>query len=221
MNPFFSFFAYLLLSACSNPASDQQAIKTPQIQNNNQVKMENVQLDTATFGAGCFWCVDAIFRELKGVSSVKSGYSGGQIKNPAYREVCSGTTGHAEVCRIEFNPKEISYAELLSVFWQVHDPTTLNRQGADEGTQYRSVIFYHHDQQRIEAEEYKKKLDASGSFPSKIVTEISPAQPFYVAEDYHQDYFAQNGGQPYCKFVIEPKMEKFKKVFKDKLRSAH
>lgn len=183
--------------------------------------MEQVQLDTATFGAGCFWCVDAIFRELKGVTSVKSGYSGGHIKNPAYREVCNGTTGHAEVCRIEFNPKEISYAELLSVFWQVHDPTTLNRQGADEGTQYRSVIFYHSEQQKKEAEDYKKKLDASGSFTAKIVTEISPAMAFYVAEDYHQDYFSQNGEQPYCKFVIEPKMEKFRKVFKDKLRSAH
>lgn len=183
--------------------------------------MEHKDLDTATFGAGCFWCVDAVFRELKGVTSVESGYSGGKIKNPTYREVCSGLTGHAEVCRIVFHPKEISYAELLSVFWQTHDPTTLNRQGADEGTQYRSVIFYLNDEQRTEAEKYKRELDASGAFSGKIVTEISAAEPFYPAEDYHQNYFSQNGEQPYCRFVIEPKMDKFRKAFKDKLRSAH
>jgi peptide-methionine (S)-S-oxide reductase len=221
MNYFLALFCGLLFSSCSNAGQELKNNNQSLTSKSNNSVMNNAQLDTATFGAGCFWCVDAVFRELKGVVSVESGYSGGKIKNPAYREVCSGLTGHAEVCRIVFNPSEISFPELLSVFWQVHDPTTLNRQGADEGTQYRSVVFYHSEQQRKEAEDYKKKLDEAGSFASKIVTEISPAAPFYPAEDFHQDYFSQNGSQPYCKFVIEPKMEKFRKVFKDKLRSAH
>jgi peptide-methionine (S)-S-oxide reductase len=221
MNFFLSFLGLVFFTACSNTESKQSTQNTVLSNNNNLSVMDTSSIDTATFGAGCFWCVDAIFRELKGVVKVESGYSGVKIKNPTYREVCSGLTGHAEVCRIVFNPAQISFAELLSVFWQTHDPTTLNRQGADEGTQYRSVIFFHHPGQQKEAEDYKKKLDESGAFNEKIVTEISPAVAFYPAEDYHQDYYTQNGDQPYCKFVIEPKMDKFKKAFKDKLRSAH
>ncbi len=174
--------------------------------------------DTATFGEGCFWCVEATYQQLKGVISVASGYSGGSVKNPTYKEVCTGTTGHAEVCQIVFDPSVISYAELLQAFWGSHDPTTLNRQGGDIGTQYRSVIFYHSEAQKQEAEKYKKELDASGAFGAPIVTEISPASDFYKAEDYHQNYYNENGNQPYCQMVIKPKLEKFQKVFKDKLK---
>ncbi len=174
--------------------------------------------DTATFGAGCFWCVEAVFQDLKGVSSVKSGYCNGTTKNPTYKEVCTGTTGHAEVLRVIFNPKEISFKELLEVFWQTHDPTTLNRQGGDVGTQYRSGIYYHSPEQKALAEKYKTELDSSGAFSAPIVTEIAAAGTFYPAEDYHQNYYKQNGEQSYCQFVIKPKMDKFKKVFGDKLK---
>ena len=177
-----------------------------------------VQLDSVTFGAGCFWCVEAVFTELKGVYKVESGYSGGEIENPSYKAVCTGTTGHAEVCRITFDPKEISFKDLLEVFFQTHDPTTLNRQGNDVGTQYRSVVFYHNDEQKRISEEIKSKLNESGAFENPIVTEISPLENYFVAEDYHQNYYAENGNQPYCSFVISPKMEKFRKVFKDKLK---
>ncbi|HMV09811.1 MAG TPA: peptide-methionine (S)-S-oxide reductase MsrA [Cyclobacteriaceae bacterium] len=175
-------------------------------------------LQTATFGNGCFWCTEAIFQRLNGVEKVVSGYSGGKVKNPTYKEVCSGLTGHAEVIQITYDPKKISFDELLEVFWKTHDPTTLNRQGADEGTQYRSAVFYHNDDQKRLAEEYKKKLDASGAFDNPIVTEITPFTAFYPAEDYHQNYFNLNGTQPYCSFVIQPKVEKFEKVFKSKLK---
>jgi peptide-methionine (S)-S-oxide reductase len=175
-------------------------------------------IDTATFGGGCFWCVEAQFQLLKGVVKVESGYSGGHVKNPAYREVCNGTTGHAEVTQVYYDPKVISYEQLLEAFWQAHDPTTLNRQGNDVGTQYRSAIFYHNVMQKELAETYKKKLDASGAFSGPIVTEISPFTVFYKAENYHQDYFELNGSQPYCQYVIAPKVEKFKKVFDKKLK---
>lgn len=175
-------------------------------------------MDTAIFGAGCFWCVEAVFQQLKGVEKVESGYSGGKVANPTYREVCSGLTGHAEVTRIIFDPKVISFADLLAAFWESHDPTTLNRQGADEGTQYRSVIFYRNQKQQEEAEFYKKKLNESGAFEGPIVTEISPYKAFYKAEDYHQNYYNQNGEQPYCQIVIRPKVEKFKKAFANKLK---
>lgn len=175
-------------------------------------------MDTITLGAGCFWCVEAVFVELKGVASVTSGYMGGHVKNPSYREVCNGTTGHAEVARIIFDPKVLSVDEILEVFWQTHDPTTLNRQGADSGTQYRSAIFYHNDEQRRIAEAYKVELDKSGAFRGPIVTEITPASEFYAAEDYHQNYFALNGEQGYCQMVIRPKVDKFRKVFADKLK---
>lgn len=181
-------------------------------------EIRNHQTDTATFGAGCFWCVEAVFQELNGVLSVTSGYMGGQVKNPTYKEVCTGQTGHAEVAQIVYDPSKISFAELLEVFWQTHDPTTLNRQGADVGTQYRSAIFYHSPEQQEEAERYKKELNASGAWDKPIVTEISAAEVFYPAEDYHQNYYNQNGEAAYCQFVIRPKVDKFKKVFGEKLK---
>ncbi len=178
----------------------------------------NSDTDTATFGAGCFWCVEAVFQRLEGVKSVESGYSGGQVKNPSYKEVCNGTTGHAEVIRLTYDPKTISFDELLEVFWKTHDPTTLNRQGNDVGTQYRSAVFYHNDDQKNIAESYKSRLNAEKVYPDPIITEISPLINYYPAEDYHQNYFNQNAGQGYCQYVIQPKLEKFEKVFKDKLK---
>lgn len=175
-------------------------------------------VDTATFGAGCFWCVEAVFQNMGGVEKVVSGYSGGNIKNPSYKEVCKGITGHAEVCQIYYDPTKVTFGELLEVFWQTHDPTTLNRQGNDVGTQYRSAIFYHNAEQKELAEKYKKKLNESGAFENPIVTEITSYSNFYPAEDYHQNYYNENGEQPYCQFVVKPKVEKFKKVFKDKLK---
>jgi len=172
----------------------------------------------ATFGNGCFWCTEAIFQQVEGVVKIVSGYSGGKVKNPTYKEVCSGLTGHAEVIQLTFDPAVVSYDELLEIFWKTHDPTTLNRQGADVGTQYRSVIFYHTEEQKSLAESYKKKLDEAGAFNAPIVTEISPAVTFYPAEDYHQNYYNLNGNAPYCSYVIQPKLEKFKKVFKEKLK---
>jgi peptide-methionine (S)-S-oxide reductase len=178
---------------------------------------ETTQLETATFGGGCFWCTEAIFEQLVGVASVVSGYSGGTAANPTYELVCSGESGHAEVVQITHDPKVISYAALLEVFWKTHDPTTLNRQGHDVGTQYRSVIFYHDESQRKLAEDYKQKLDASGAFGRPIVTQIVPYETFYPAEDYHQDYYRNNPEQGYCSYVIGPKLEKFRHVFHDKL----
>lgn len=175
-------------------------------------------LELATFGSGCFWCTEAVFQNVKGVELVESGYTGGKVKNPSYREVCSGLTGHAEVVRLHFDPKLVSFKELLEIFWQTHDPTTLNKQGADEGTQYRSAIFYHSPEQERLATEYKKRLDESGAFNDPIVTEIVPATAFYKAEDYHQNYYNLNGNAPYCSYVIQPKLEKFKKAFADKLK---
>lgn len=172
----------------------------------------------ATFGAGCFWCVEAIFQDLNGVYSVESGYMGGEKKDPTYKEVCTGTTGHAEVCRIIYDPRLLTFKDLLEVFWQTHDPTTLNRQGNDAGTQYRSAIFYYSEDQKKESEFYKSELDKSGAFSDPIVTTLEPVDTFYPAEDYHQNYFNQNGDQPYCSFVIKPKVEKFKKAFSSRLK---
>ena len=177
-----------------------------------------IKTDTATFGTGCFWCTEAIFQQLEGVLKVTSGYTGGHVKNPSYEQVCEGTTGHAEVIQMIYDPAKISFDELLEVFWETHDPTTLNRQGNDVGTQYRSAVFYHNAEQKQKAEKYKAELDKSGAFTDKIVTEVSPASVFYTAENYHQNYYNRNGSQPYCNFVIRPKMEKFQKVFKDKLK---
>jgi peptide-methionine (S)-S-oxide reductase len=175
--------------------------------------------DTATFASGCFWCTEAIFQELEGVISVTSGYTGGHVKHPSYREVCNETTGHAEAVQIIYNPKIISFSALLEVFFQTHDPTTLNRQGADVGTQYRSAIFYHSNEQKKISESIIKELNASGVWSAPIVTEVSPATEFYPAEDYHQDYFKNNTSAAYCNFVIVPKLNKFKQVFKDKLKN--
>ncbi len=195
---------HLALSGC-NPA--------PEKENTGMNMTNNITSDTATFGGGCFWCTEAIFLQLKGVIRVESGYSGGTRPNPTYEQVCSGATGHAEVTQIVFDPAVIGFEELLEVFWKTHDPTTLNRQGADVGTQYRSVIFYHDEKQRELAESYKSKLGASGAWDNPIVTEISPFKAFYKAEDYHQNYYNNNKKAPYCTFVIGPKLEKFEKVF--------
>jgi peptide-methionine (S)-S-oxide reductase len=183
--------------------------------------MENdstIMSDVATFGSGCFWCTEAIFEGLKGVISVVSGYSGGNVPNPSYEAVCTGKTGHAEVSRITYDPELISYDELLEIFWKTHNPTTLNQQGNDVGTQYRSVIFYHNEEQKKKAEYYKEELNKSGAWDNPVITEITPFNKFYKAEDYHQHYFERNPYQGYCSFVIAPKVEKFRKVFKDKLK---
>lgn len=175
-------------------------------------------LQTATFGSGCFWCTEAVFLDVNGVKEVASGYMGGKTKNPTYEDVCTGTTGHAEVIQLKYDPALVSYESLLEIFWNTHDPTTLNRQGADEGTQYRSVVFYHSEDQRKIADAYKKQLTASKVFKNPIVTEITAASEFYKAEKYHQNYYALNSNQGYCQFVIRPKVEKFKKQFAGKLK---
>ena len=198
--------------ACGQPTKE---IHLKNMETGDKVKSNS---DTATFGAGCFWCVEAVYQQLEGVEQVTSGYAGGEPDNPTYEAVCSGETGHAEVCQIIYNPSKISFTELLEAFWTVHDPTTLNRQGADVGTQYRSVIYYHNEEQKKLAEHYKAELDKSGSFNKPVVTEISPYTKFFSAEKYHQDYYNNNKNQPYCSMVIEPKLDKFKKVFKDKLK---
>lgn len=182
-------------------------------------RMETEQkLQTATLGAGCFWCVEAIYQRLEGVEKVESGYSGGVKKDPTYEEVCTGRTGHAEVIRVTFDPKKITFKELLGVFFKTHDPTTLNKQGADEGTQYRSVIFYNSEEQKREAEQVKNETEAAKIWDDPIVTEISPFLGFYKAEEYHQNYYNQNSYQPYCMMVINPKLSKFKKEFGSKLK---
>jgi peptide-methionine (S)-S-oxide reductase len=175
---------------------------------------------TATFAEGCFWSNQAMFKQLRGVSAVVVGYSGGETKNPSYEQVCNGTTGHAESVQITFDPKMISFTELLDVFWHTHDPTTLNRQGHDVGTQYRSAIFFHNAEQKEAALESKSKLEKGGAFPDPIVTEIVPYSEFYAAEDYHQDYYVNHPREPYCVFVIQPKLEKFGETFKGILRAA-
>ena len=208
----FTLLLYSLLAFSHNAQPTQQTMSS------NDTLPTQSGTELATFGNGCFWCTEAIFQQLRGVVAVRSGYSGGQIKNPSYREVCTGRTGHAEVIQIEYNPNEVSFATLLEVFWQTHDPTTPNRQGNDIGTQYRSAIFYHNEMQRSEAENYKKKLDLSGAFNKPIVTEITAFEVFYPAEDYHQNYYLNNSNESYCQYVIVPKLDKFKKVFADKLK---
>ena len=179
---------------------------------------QSAKLQKATFGNGCFWCSEAVFQRLNGVTAVRSGYEGGAVVNPTYEQVCSGTTGHAEVIEVTYDPAKIKYDELLEVFWKTHDPTTLNRQGADIGTQYRSVIFYHNNEQKTIAEKYKKELNDTKAFGNPVVTSIEKASAFYVAEAYHQNYFNRNGNQPYCKLVIVPKLDKMEKIFKAKLK---
>ncbi len=213
--------ASLHLVACgqnSHPETSKtfKEMNQPKAETKN-TKTEHKQ-EVATFGAGCFWCTEAQFQQLNGVEKVESGFSGGNVANPSYKEVCTGSTGHAEVTNVYYDPAVISYDELLAAFWTMHDPTQLNRQGNDVGTQYRSVIYYHNDEQKKLAEEYKKKLNDEKAYNGPVVTEISPFTIFYKAEDYHQNYYNENGDQPYCQFVIRPKMDKFRKVFKDKLK---
>ena len=174
---------------------------------------------TATFGGGCFWCIEAVFQRLTGVTHVESGYMGGHVDNPIYRQVCGGDTGHVEVVRITYNPEQISYRDLLEVFFTVHDPTTLNQQGNDVGEQYRSVIFYENEEQQRIAEDKLGELTEAKAFPEPIVTAVEPASKFYKAEDYHQNYYNENSRQPYCMFVISPKLAKFEKKFGEKMRA--
>jgi methionine-S-sulfoxide reductase len=181
---------------------------------------DSANLETATFASGCFWCSEAVFQQLHGVKSIVSGYAGGHVENPTYEQVSAGMTGYAEAIQVKFDPKEIPYTDLLRVFWQTHDPTTLNRQGNDVGTQYRSAIFYHNDQQRRDAEEYKRQLDVDQTFKSPIVTEITPFTNFFSAEKYHQNYYQDNPNQGYCQYVIRPKVEKFRKQFANLLEDA-
>ncbi|MDN3548238.1 peptide-methionine (S)-S-oxide reductase MsrA [Mucilaginibacter aquaedulcis] len=181
-------------------------------------KPKGKSVDTATFATGCFWCTEAKFQQLKGVKKVISGFSGGNVANPTYEQVCTGKTGHAETCNIIYDPAVISYDELLEAFFVAHDPTQLNRQGNDVGTQYRSAIFYHNSTQKQKATYYIDRLNAEKAYKSKIVTQVVPYTNFYKAEDYHQNYYSLNGDQPYCKYVIQPELEKFKKVFKEKLK---
>jgi peptide-methionine (S)-S-oxide reductase len=173
--------------------------------------------EVATLGGGCFWCLEAVYLELNGVVKVESGYAGGKVANPTYKQVCTGTTGHAEVVQITFDPRVVTFKEILEVFFTIHDPTTLNRQGADVGTQYRSAIFYHSEEQKRVAEETIRELEAADVWDSRIVTEVAPVSEFYVAEDYHQDYYARNSRQPYCQVVITPKLAKFRRKFQAKL----
>lgn len=213
-------FLLLSLSACAQKEGSLEQSKAFQKMNQNTAdnKTNGKTLDTATFGAGCFWCVEAQFQQLKGVEKVQSGYSGGHIPNPTYKQVCTGTTGHAEVVNVYYDPSVLSFDELLAAFWTSHDPTQLNRQGNDVGTQYRSVVFYHNEEQKRKTEEYKQKLNEEKAFNDPVVTEIAPYTTFFKAEDYHQNYYNDNSTQGYCMFVVKPKLEKFKKVFKDKLK---
>ena len=207
------FISALSLTSCAEHKSQTMDITEDR-------STQNVKLDTATFATGCFWCTEAIFQRLKGVTKVISGYSGGDVVNPTYEEVCTGSTGHAECCQIIYDPSIVTFDELLEVFWKTHDPTSLNRQGNDVGTQYRSAVFYHSEEQKTKAEHYKAELNSSGAFNSPIVTVIEPYKNFFSAEGYHQDYYNTNPNQMYCRFVIVPKVEKFEKVFKDKLKTA-
>ena len=200
-------YLFICFSACAQNNTNTKP---------NKINMTNIE--TITLGSGCFWCTEAFFQRLNGVISVRSGYGGGHVENPTYEEVCDKTTGHAEVARIIFDPSIISYDELLEVFWKTHDPTTLNQQGADKGPQYRSVIFYHNNEQKEKAEKYKAALNKSGAWDKPIVTAIEPFKNYYPAENYHQNYYNDNQNQGYCRFVIQPKLEKFEKVFKAKLK---
>jgi len=217
MNTYFTLFALIGFSLTSCALRDNSTtLGTAKINN-----MPSGKTDTAVFGAGCFWCTEAVFQELEGVLKVTSGYSGGHILNPTYEQVCSKTSGHVEVTRLVYDPSVISYDELLEVFWKTHDPTTVDQQGNDVGPQYRSVIFYEKEAEKATAQKYKVALDKSGAWPNPVITSIEPLTNFYPAEDYHQNYYNQNGGQMYCRYVIRPKLEKFEKVFKDKLKKNH
>jgi len=204
-------FWLLASTACAQPTSNYEIPADQEV-------MDDQSYELATFGGGCFWCTEAIFQQLEGVLKVESGYSGGHIKNPSYKEVCTGRTGHAEVVQITYDPSKVSYDELLEIHFQTHDPTSLDRQGNDVGPQYRSAVFYHNEAQEERVTYYKNKLNEEGAYDKPVVTEISAFDTFYKAEDYHQNYFNENGDQPYCSFVIRPKVDKFRKVFGDKLK---
>jgi methionine-S-sulfoxide reductase len=208
----FSLFSFIGCNQAKNQTTEKDTSK--KVKRSNM----NTHLEVATFGGGCYWCIEAVFQRLEGVEKVESGFSGGQVKNPTYKEVCTGTTGHAEVIQITFDTTKTSFEEILKVFFTMHDPTTLNRQGNDIGTQYRSAVFYHNDAQKKAAEEIIAALNTSKAYPNPIVTEVSKLDVFYKAEDYHQNYYNENSGEGYCKFVIQPKIEKFEKVFKDRLK---
>lgn len=205
-------------SACAQKADVSHSSTFAEMNKKPTNNMSDNKKDTATFAAGCFWCVEAQFQQLKGVDTVVSGYIDGHVPNPTYKEVCTGTTGHAEACNITYDPSVISYDELLAAFFTAHDPTQLNRQGNDIGTQYRSGIYYRNEEQKEKAEYYIKKLNEEKAYGSSVVTEVKPYSTFYVAEDYHQNYYNQNGEEGYCRMVVKPKMDKFKKVFADKLK---
>lgn len=209
---YIAFILALSINACAQPQKKETTKQKPQI------KSSSMGTETITFGSGCFWCTEAIFQQVKGVEKVVSGYSGGHVVNPTYEQVCEKNTGHAEVCQLTFDPSQVSVDELLEIFWQTHDPTTLNKQGNDVGPQYRSVVFYHNEMQKQRAEFFLNELSKSGAFDKPIVTTIEPYKNFYKAENYHQNYYNQNGSQPYCYFVIRPKVEKFEKAFKDKMK---
>lgn len=211
-------FMYLFALLTFIAISCKEGKSENKIEEEKFMNEQNSDLDTATFGSGCFWCTEAIFERTNGVIDVVSGYSGGTVPNPTYEAVTTGKTGHAECTQITYDPAVITYDELLEIFWKTHDPTTLNRQGNDVGTQYRSVIFYHNEDQKQKAKFYKQKLEKEKIWPDPIVTEIAPFKKFYKAEKYHQDYYDNNPNQGYCAFVITPKVEKFEKVFKDKLK---
>ncbi len=216
MRTLFSIFltSTIILISCSN--------QVKKIDNTDQVKVPqpnlNIQLDTATFGEGCFWCIEPMYTQLIGIKKVRVGYSGGTVKDPTYRQVTTGTTGHVEVAQIIYDPSQLSYNQLLKVFFKTHNPTTLNRQGNDIGTQYRSVIFYHSTKQKEEAESYLKKLNESGTYKEPIVTAIEPYKAFYQAEEYHQNYYKKNPNKPYSKFETEPRVKEFEKNFPELLK---
>lgn len=206
------------VAGAKGPREKKNPMPNPESSTVAATDAEPAELEKATFAGGCFWCTEAVFERLKGVHDVVSGYSGGEVKNPTYEQVCSGLTGHAEAVQISYDPKVITYDELLEVFWKTHDPTTLNQQGPDFGTQYRSAIFFHDEEQKKLAEQYKKQLDAEHAFRKPIVTEITKFAVFYPAEPYHQDYFETHKSQAYCRAVINPKVHKMTKVFRDKLK---
>ena len=212
---FHSLCMLLAIPSCTEHKNQNALVmaqKKETIQTNNHA-------DTATFGNGCFWCTEAFFQRINGVEKVISGYSGGIVSNPSYEQVCTGTTNHAEVVQVIYDPSKVSYDELLEVFWKTHDPTTLNRQGNDVGTQYRSVIFYHNEEQKQKADHYKEELNKSGAWNKPVVTAIQPFSKFYAAENYHQNYYNNNPRQMYCQYVIRPKLEKFEKVFKEAMKA--
>lgn len=218
----FSLLLCCFLTACAG----QQSVQPNLSMDINTETKEPVtpqptdSLEIATLGGGCFWCLEAVYQSLDGVVKVESGYSGGNVKNPSYKEVCTGRTGHAEVIQVTFNPSLITYKDVIDIFWHIHDPTTLNRQGNDVGTQYRSVIFYHTEAQKAIAQQSKDEAQISGTWLSPIITEIVPFTVFYKAEDYHQNYFNDNPNQPYCVYVVSPKVEKFRKQYKDRLKEG-